>query len=437
MQSARALAAAIARGETTALAATEAALARIAETEPKIGAWTHLDAEGACRTAKALDARRGGGRPLGPLHGVPVGLKDIVDAEGMPCEFGTPLEAGRRPRADATVVRRLRAAGAVILGKTVTTEFAYFHPRGTRNPHDPERTPGGSSSGSAAAVAAGHVPLALGTQTNGSVIRPASFCGTFALKPSFGAIPRTGILPAAPSLDHVGLFAADVEDLALAEILMGPDGQDGGVSPAPLSPTALGAPPLAPNFALVETPWWDRAEETTKAAFAELREALGDHVGPVALPESFAGAPGHLRRIMAVEMAHGLGRYADRAPDQVSEPFATLMAEGRAIAATDYLAATVWATALRRALDEVFARYDAILTPATPGEAPGLETTGDPIYCSLWSLTGLPAVNLPLMSGPAGLPLGVQLVGPMGDDARLLRTARWLTRHLFETGETE
>ncbi len=353
----------------------------------------------------------------------------------MPTENGSVLDAGRRPGADATVVRRLTDAGAVILGKTVTTEFAYYHPGKTRNPHNLAHTPGGSSSGSAAAVAARMVPLAFGSQTNGSVIRPAAFCGAVGFKPSYGAIPLTGVLAVAGSLDHIGTFSRDVDDAALAGLLMGPDGHDPNavVNPGPLAATAMSEPPLRPVLAFVKSPVWDRAEPQTQAAFGELAEALGDGADEVDLPAPFAGAADWLGQLMAAEMARNLGHYVDRGPDQTSQNIRDLVAEGRRLPAPDYIQARDMRLVLRAGLDAVFDRYDAIVTPATTGEAPrGLDTTGDPIFCSLWTFCGVPAITLPLMTGSNGLPLGVQLVGRHGDDARLLRTARWLVQSLSE-----
>ena len=429
----------IANGGFSAEQAAGACLGRADETEPEIQAWAHLDRDHALNAAKMLDAHKQRGLPLGPLHGVPVGLKDIVDTAGMPTENGTPVDAGRRPREDAAVVRRLKRAGAVVLGKTVTTELAYFHPGKTRNPHNPEHTPGGSSSGSAAAVAAGVVPLAIGTQTNGSMIRPASFCGVVGFKPSFGAIPRTGVMEAASSLDTIGIFARSVTDAALAaEAVFGADGVDAAAfdqSPGGLLATATAEPPVRPAIGFVGTPAWDRAEPATKAAFEELCAAIGD-VDEVPLPEPFDGIFGWHKAIMAAEMANSLGGYVDKSPELMSDKFKALVADGRSVSATDYLAARNWQGALASGLDAIFERYDAILTPAAPGEAPkGLETTGDPCFCTLWTFCGTPAVTLPLMTGEAGLPMGAQLVGPKGDDARLLRTANWLVRHLADNAE--
>jgi Asp-tRNA(Asn)/Glu-tRNA(Gln) amidotransferase A subunit family amidase len=428
----------ISEGALSSAELVAACLRRIEAEEERVRAWEFLDRDKAMAEAEERDRRRARGEPLGPLHGVPVGIKDIIHVKGMPTGNGSPIDAGRRPWDDATVTRRLRKAGAVILGKTVTTEFAYHSPGKTRNPHNPAHTPGGSSSGSAAAVAAGMVPLALGTQTNGSVIRPAAFCGVIGFKPTHGAIPRTGALILSASLDHVGVFGRSLEDVALAELLMGPDGadDDARASPGPLSATALSEPPVTPALAFVKTPFWERAEPGTQAAFAELVTALGDQVDEVELPAPFARGAEWQRTLMAAEMAHNLGHYVDRAPEQTSQALRDIVAEGREIRAPAYLAARDMRRVLREALAPVFNRFDAIVTPSAPGEAPkGLESTGDPIFCTLWSLTGLPAVSLPLMTGPKGLPLGVQLVGAAGQDARLLRTARWLVRALSTEGD--
>ncbi|HUG61501.1 MAG TPA: amidase family protein, partial [Methylomirabilota bacterium] len=267
------------RGELRAVDLIEANLGRIAAREPEVGAFAFIDPDTARAQAKAVDDYRGTGRPIGALHGLAVGVKDIVDTRDMPTENGTPIDAGRRPGRDATVVQRLRAAGAVVIGKTVTTELAFYQPGKTRNPANLEHTPGGSSSGSAAAVAAGMVPLAIGTQTNGSVIRPASFCGIVGFKPTHGVIPRTGILRQSPPLDTVGVFARTVEDAALlADALAGydPGDTDTRLLPPPrLLDVATTEPPLTPTLAFVKTPAWDEAEESTKEGFVELAAALG------------------------------------------------------------------------------------------------------------------------------------------------------------------
>ena len=434
------IAADIAAGKVTALAVTEACLARIAADEPRIQAFAHLDPEHARAQARALDDRKRAGRALGPLHGVPVAVKDIVDTADFPTEQGSVIHAGRRPLHDAAIVARLRAAGAVVLGKTVTTEFACFTPGKTRNPHDLERTPGGSSSGSAAAVAAGMAPLAIGSQTNGSVIRPASFCGVVGFKPSYGLIPRTGVLTTSATLDHVGVFARSVEDAAfLADALAGFDDGDPATRPVPppaLRHVALTAPPVTPRLAFVRGPTWGEAEAATSEAFAELADSLGASLVEVALPEPFGAAVAVHRTIWTCELAFHLAPEYERGRAQLSDRLCQLIEAGLATPAPEYQKALATRRSYQAGLDALFHEFDAIVTPAAPGEAPvGLGATGSPAFCTLWSLAGTPAVSLPILQGPAGLPLGVQLVGAMGDDARLLRTARWLVSHIAAATE--
>ncbi len=409
----------------------EACLLRIREAEPQVEAWQFLDPEHALAQARARDLDRSQGHSTGALHGVPVGIKDIIDTADMPTEDGTVLHAGRTPAHDAAVVAMLRAAGAVVMGKTVTTECAYFHPGKTRNPHHPEHTPGGSSSGSAAAVAAGMVPLALGSQTNGSVIRPAAFCGVYGFKPTHGLIPRNGILKLSRTLDHVGVFARSIDDVALvAEQLVGCDERDPDTRPRariPFQAVAAEEPPLAPLLAFVKGPAWNRAEDETREAFAELVGELGDRVVEVELPETAQRALDWHCTIMEAEMAANLDLEWDKGRERLSERLRALLARGREVRALEYQQALARIPILNEGFGEIFERYDAILTPAAPGTAPkGLGATGDPSFCTLWTLLGTPALNLPLMRGSNGLPLGVQLVAQRGDDARLLRTARWL-----------
>jgi Asp-tRNA(Asn)/Glu-tRNA(Gln) amidotransferase A subunit family amidase len=410
-------------------------LARIAQLEPEVQAWAFLDRDHALAQAEALDLRRREGKALGALHGVPIGIKDIFDTGDMPTELGSPLWAGRTPRRDAAVVSRLRSAGAVIMGKTVTTEYAYFHPGKTRNPHDRERTPGGSSSGSAAAVAAYMVPGAIGSQTNGSVIRPAAFCGVVGFKPTHGLIPRTGALMLSRTLDHVGMFVHSVEDAALlAETLAGFDEEDADTRPLarpPFAAVAASEPPLPPRFAFVRSPAWKHAEPVTEEAFAELVGALGEQASEVEPGASFDHAIDWHRTIMEVEMAHNLHRDYEQGRDKLSGQLRHLIERGRECKAIDYTRAVAGIDPLNAALAAVFDEFDAILTPAAPGEAPrGLASTGNPVFCTIWTYLGVPAVTLPLLRSAAGLPLGVQLVGRRGNDARLLRSARWLVKTL-------
>lgn len=419
-------------GLLTAEELVGACLERIRQVEPVVQAWQFLDEDHALAQARAADERRRSGQAVGALNGIPVGIKDIIDTADMPTENGTVLHQGRTPRHDAAVVRQLRAAGAVILGKTVTTECAYFSPGKTRNPHNPEHTPGGSSSGSAAAVAASMVPLALGSQTAGSTIRPGSFCGVYSFKPTHGLIPRTGVLQLSRTLDHIGLFARSVEDIALlAEELAGDDEGDPDTAPRariPFAQVAAEEPPIAPRLAFVRTPHWERADADMKEGYAELVEALGAQVEEVDLFPSAQPAWDWQRLVMDAEMASNLEPLFLTGKDKLSGRLRELIERGREVKAVDYQRVLKALPAVRETFDELFMeRYDAILTPSALGVAPkGLSATGDPVFCVPWTLFGLPAINVPLLRGANGLPIGVQLVGRHNFDARLLRTARWL-----------
>jgi Asp-tRNA(Asn)/Glu-tRNA(Gln) amidotransferase A subunit family amidase len=408
-----------------------ACLRQIELREPDVQAWAFLDANYALEQARAADRWRAAGKPLGPLHGVPVGIKDIIDTRDMPTEDGTPLHAGRIPWHDAKVVELLRAAGAVIMGKTVTTELATYAPGKTRNPHNPGHTPGGSSSGSAAAVGACMVPLAVGTQTNGSTIRPASFCGVFGFKPSRGTVSCRGILRQSARLDQPGFFARSVEDLALlGEVLAAYDADEDGMLPRAATPMLRlceETPPMPPKLALVRTPWWQRLDADVRDGFAELTEHFGERVSEFPLPESTARVLEWQRTVMEADIASNFEADWERGADRMSASLREQIERGRSVTAVDYLRCAARMPVLTEALDEVFDRYDAILTPATLGPAPaGLDSTGDPLFCTLWTFCGMPAVSLPLLTAGNGLPVGVQLVGRVGDDARLLRTARWI-----------
>ena len=410
----------------------EACLARIRDVDVQVQAWTFLDADYALKQARAADALRLEGKPTGPFHGVPIGIKDIFDTADMPTENGSVICAGRTPSRDAAVVSVLRAAGAVIMGKTVTTEFAYFSPGKTRNPHNPEHTPGGSSSGSAAAVAASMVPIALGSQTNGSTIRPAAYCGVIGFKPTHGLISRHRIFPLSRTLDHVGLFARSIEDIALlAEQITGYDENDPDTRPRariPFVEVAAEEPPLPPMFAFIKTPTWERADEDTKEGFTEIIEHLDAQVEEVELFPSAGEAWQWHQTIMAAEMAFNLEREWKNGGERLSEQLRTQIERGREVRAVEYQHALAQINPIHESCVELFEqRYDAILTPAAPSAAPkGLASTGDPSFCTLWTLCGMPAISLPLLQSTNGLPIGVQLVGPRLGDARLLRTARWL-----------
>jgi Asp-tRNA(Asn)/Glu-tRNA(Gln) amidotransferase A subunit family amidase len=423
-------AAQIAAGKLTSETLVRACLDRIKEREPTVQAWAYLDPDHAIAQAKLRDAERRSGKPIGPLHGVPVGLKDIIETGDMPTEHGSPIFKGHRPARDAACVTALRDAGAVILGKTVTTELANTHPGKTRNPHNPAHTPGGSSSGSAAGVADFHMPLALGTQTGGSVIRPASFNGIYALKPTLGLISRRGVLLQSHTLDTLGTYGRSLEDVALlTDALTAHDPLD------PVSyPRSRGSlltamrenPPAAPRLAFFKTPAWSEAEEVTKSALQGLAKKLGNPCQEVELPAPFDQiVPLHATVMGAEDLAY-YGGFLERTPQLLSDKLRGRMEASRSIPAADYIKAVNAREDLYAQIDKLLDGYDAILCPSSCGPAPvTLESTGNAIFNGMWTYLGVPCVNLPLFTSD-GLPFGAQLVGKRGDEARLLRTARWL-----------
>ncbi len=384
-------------------------------------AFEHLDAEGARRAANALDSR-GGAKTL-PIAGAPFGIKDIIDTADMPTGYGSPIHAGHRPSADAACVALSRKAGGIALGKTVTTEFANLHPGKTRNPHDPRRTPGGSSSGSAAAVAAMMLPLALGTQTTSSTIRPASFCGVVGFVPSYGSISVSGVRAAAGSLDRLGLFARTVDDVALyADVLR-------GIPPEP-SPSTQG---FAPRIGFCADFLADRMESGTADALSRLARTLGTAgaaVADIAVPPAFSRLTDEHRWISSFEFVRNFTYEIENHWDRIS----TTLREGRishglACSYEQYLAARRLAGDAQRQIDVLFGPHDVLLAASAAGEAPEGTATGDFAFCAVWTVLGLPAVSLPLLSGPAGLPIGAQLLARPGEDARLLAAASWVMAH--------
>lgn len=428
----------LASGALRAVELARACLAQIAAEEGRVHAWAWLDEDHVIGQAERLDTLRKSGAAIGPLHGVPVALKDVIDTSGIPTENGCVLDKGRVPTKDAALVERLKAAGAIVMGKTVTTELAFLQPGKTRNPHNPDHTPGGSSQGSAAAVAAGMVPLTVGTQTGGSVIRPAAYCGIVGFKPTFGRIPRTGVLMQSPSLDTIGVFARSPEDAALlTEVLFSYDAGDPAteaLAPPRLHATASAPPPVPPTFAMIDLPGESNTE--MQAAMSELAGFLGEAAFPAPLPNAFDEAADIRERINFAEMAKHYYGYERRGWNQLSQKTRDAMDQGKAILARDYLAALDWPDILNAALEEILARCDAILAPATPGPAPaGLDSTGPAIYNGVFTLCKVPVVTLPLFYAENGLPMGVQLIGRRGDDARLLRTASWLSQHLASASE--
>ena len=410
----------LAAREISAEQMVRACLARIEEREAAVGAWIHIDADAALAQARQLDA----GAVRGPLHGLPLGVKDLIDTADMPTAYGSPVYAGNRPRVDAACVALARAAGALVLGKTVTTEFAWFHPGKTANPHGLSHTPGGSSSGSAAAVADFMVPLAFGTQTAGSVIRPASYCGIVGYKPTHGTLPRAGIKPLSDSLDTVGVLTRTVADAAL--FMSALSGRD-------LMPRSLAQPP---RIGLCRTHEWGAAAPETVAALEDSGARLaraGAKLKEVVLPPDFARVTQAQIDIMNFEIYAALAGERLQQRDQLSDKLKQLLETAKQCDAARYDAAQAQVAACGRQLDQVFADVDVLLAPSAPGEAPaGLTATGDPIFCRMWTVLHLPAINLPASPGPRALPVGVQIVGRMGDDARTLAAADWAQQRLAQ-----
>jgi len=417
-------------GRATVQELVESCSARIAALEPRIQAWEWFDPS---RAMAEAEERAGGILADLPLFGIPVGVKDIVATRGIPTRMGSRIFAGHVPTHSAWVVRRLEALGGLVMGKTVTTEFAYRQPGKTRNPWNPAHTPGGSSSGSAAAVAAGFVPVAIGTQTLGSVIRPAAFCGVVGFKPTFGAISRTGIHPFSATLDTVGVFARSVADAAwFGACLMGYELKDeatGTKGATHLLRVPLETLAAAPRLAVVKTPKWPLATEAQRNHFTEcvaLLKNAGAAVREVPLPRAFDDAWNNVMTIVARDATKSFASIESRHRIRLSPPLIELLDRGHRVKPEEYAKARTRREEYRRWLDGLFDGCDAIVTIPAPGEAPeGLASTGDATFCSLWTQTALPAVTIPSGRGPRGLPLGLQLVGRYREDERTLQVAAW------------
>jgi Asp-tRNA(Asn)/Glu-tRNA(Gln) amidotransferase A subunit family amidase len=428
---------AIASGRLSSVDLVKSCLAQIADTDASINAWAYLDPESALAQAAECDRIRKAGLGTGPLHGLPVGLKDVIDTRDMPTQRGTDIFKDRQPDKDARLVERLRESGAVIMGKTVTTELAFVHANDTRNPHNPEYSPGGSSSGSAAAVAACHVPLAVGTQTNGSVIRPASFCGTFGFKPTRGVISRAGVLKTSDSLDQVGCFGRSLEDVALlTDALAGYDQADSCSFARPRPQMRAGAQaeaPVAPDLVWFNLPFYDRLSPDAHEGMEAVLDVLGPRITRMAAADTLANLVAVQARIHEYEICQHQAAVFDANFEDLSRELQLIVARGRKISEAEYTDALAVKASAQTFFDELFVEFDAIIAPCATGEAPKFGSgTGDPIFCTLWTLAGLPCVSLPLLVGDNNLPIGVQLIGPIEKDDRLLRTARWLQLHLAQ-----
>ncbi|WP_440465657.1 amidase [Pseudomonas sp. YH-1] len=413
---------AIATRELSSVELATDCLAVVAAKESKVGAWVHIDPDQVLREARRLDNEL----VRGPLHGVPVAIKDIIDTCDMPTCSGSSIYAGRRPAMDAASVALLKRAGALMMGKTVTTEFAYFKAGKTRNPHHLDHTPGGSSSGSAAAVASLMVPAALGSQTAGSLIRPASYCGVVGYKPTYGDFPTMGVKGLSHSLDTLGVLTRSVEDARLLRSVLTAD----TVFPFSSSERWI------PSIGLCRTPDWLQASPETRHALEQLLLSLGAcgaRVGDAQLPPSFALFADMQRKVMAYETARSLAPEHDGYRDQLSEPLLALIEYGQSLSTEEYSEARSSAEQGMAATSSVFDEWDVLLAPSAPGTAPlASEGTGDPLFSRLWMLLGVPTISLPALTGQNGLPIGIQLVGSRFGDDRLLRAAQWVERVLLD-----
>jgi Asp-tRNA(Asn)/Glu-tRNA(Gln) amidotransferase A subunit family amidase len=408
----------IAAREITSEALVRACLARISEREDAVQAWAHIDPDAVLREARARDAED----PRGPLHGIPVGVKDIIATAAFPTEYGSPIYRGFRPGYDAACVALAVRSGAIVMGKTATTEFALRHPAATRNPHDLSRTPGGSSSGSAAAVADCMVPLAFGTQTGGSQIRPASFCGVVGYKPSLNAINVSGVKPLSPSNDTVGAHGRTVRDVALF------------VCAISGMPMPVFDDDAEPRIGFCRTPQWRHAEPAMMSAMETAASRLskrGYRVSELSLPPPFDELLEAQEAVYKFELARTLAYERDRFPEMLSPVLRNMLQAADRFSWTDYRKAWELVGRCRALLVEVFGGYDVLLVPSAAGEAPLLEQgTGDAVFNKNWTILGVPAVSIPVFTGPSNMPMGAQVIGPFHEDGRTLVYADRLMREL-------
>jgi len=412
-------AALLARRELSAVDLVRACLDRISARDADVRAFIALNADAALAHARQLDD----GPVRGQLHGLPLGVKDLLDTVDLPTGYGSPIYANHQPLADAAAVALCREAGAVLLGKTVTTELANMFPGVTRNPHRLDHTPGGSSSGSAAAVADCMLPLALGTQTAGSLIRPAAFCGVVGYKPSHNRVPKAGVKSLSEALDTVGGFGRSVRDVALLGAVLTGDRR--------LCEDSTFTATAAPRVGLCQTPEWALADEDTQTAWALAEAALNGHGAAMTLPAGLAGLVTIQKQVQAFETARSLSHERRHHAQQLSQPLQALLAEGLTISGETHAQNLQASARARQQAAGLFSTHDVLLSPSSIGEAPiGLGSTGDPLFCRTWTLLGLPCIHLPFARGKTGLPIGLQLVGAYGEDHRLMAAAHWVHERL-------
>ena len=419
--------------QLTSVEICEKYIERINKFEKDVKAWAHFDKKLLLEKAAEADEYRRSGKPLGPLHGVPVAVKDIVGTLDMPTECGTVIRKGKSYSQNAEIVDLLLAAGAIVMGKTATAELAYLGPPKTTNPHDHSRTPGGSSSGSAAAVASFMAPLSIGSQTGGSIIRPASYCGVVGYKPTYGLISRNGVLKTSEKLDHIGVFGRSVEDVALlSKVLIKKDNFD----PATVHYSAENmlvetkkGPLFEPKFIFYKTDYWKNIEKKSREAFEYFIKSFKKNIEVFDNPSYFKDIHKYHQIMYETDLANNFGLYYKKYKKKLSKPMQDAIVKGNKHSAKEYAEALDFMKRSYESYEEVFEDYHGVLSPASPGVAPkSLKTTGSAEFNKVWSYLGTPCISLPLLQGDANMPLGVQLTGAKYDDHRFLGIANWLEK---------
>ena len=432
--SANELAAQLREGEISSVEVCSQYIERIGKFEKDVKAWSHFNKKLLLEKAAEADEHRISGKPLGLLHGLPVAVKDIIGTLDMPTECGTTIRKKMTASQDSEVVNLLKVAGAIIMGKTETTELAYFHPGKTTNPHDYKRTPGGSSSGSAAAVAAHMAPLSIGSQTNGSTIRPASYCGVVGYKPSYGLISRYGILKQSDKLDQVGIFGKSVEDVALlARVLIKKDLFDPATihySAEDMMDVCRKGPLFDPKFIFYKTKNWKNIDKESQKSFEIFIKTFKKNIEVFDTPSYFDDIPKYHKIIHETDMANNFQLYYKKYKKKLSKEMVSAIERGFKNSATEYAEAIDFMKRSYDSYKEVFEDYHGVLTPASSGVAPkGLGNTGSPEFSTVWTYLGLPSISLPLLTGKNDLPLGIQLIGDKYDDLRFLGVASWVEKN--------
>jgi Asp-tRNA(Asn)/Glu-tRNA(Gln) amidotransferase A subunit family amidase len=423
--------------QLTSVEVCEKYIERINKFEKDVKAWAHFDKKVLLEKATEADDHRRSGKPVGPLHGVPIAVKDIIGTVDMPTECGTVIRKGKSYSQNAEIIDLLHASGAIVMGKTATSELAYLGPPATTNPHDKNRTPGGSSSGSAASVASFMAPASIGSQTGGSIIRPASYCGVVGYKPSYGLISRNGVLRTSYSLDQIGMFGRKVEDVAmLAKVLIKKDKYDPATihysTENILAETKKG-PIFEPKFIFYKTDHWKIIDKKSRESFEYFIKSFKKNIEIFDTPSYFKDIHKYHQIIHETDLANNFSVYFKKFKNKLSKYMQNAISNGNKYTAKEYAEAIDFMKRSYESYEEVFEDYHGVLSPSSPGVAPkGLKSTGTAEFNKVWSYLGTPCISLPLLEGENNLPLGVQLIGNKYDDHRFLGVANWLEKECQE-----